>query len=538
MLPFSTPGKMRLGDLRVLPGNARTHSEAQVQVLERSLESFGMGAWIVVQKGTGVILAGHGRRLGLLRKLPPDAIVDVLEMDVDDETAMAYSIADNRIQELSGWDDGLLRAALSELDNGQRDMLAMGYGPDALDDLFGRPRGGEEGEGGPGGGGGSSEAEKTEHEVGKMHREMGAPPFTVLDAGQAFWQDRMALWLDLGLPTAFDAKAGDWLKRKTSWSDLGLRSEAGRDEDLLWTPSSQSPAVYKLRNEMRAATGIDPSWQEIEAEAKRRGIGFAAKTSIFDPVLCELLLTWYSAAGWSVLDPFAGGSVRGVVSAALGRRYTGIDLRPEQVEENVSQWLRISGLGQTAPADGSILSWPSPRWVIGDSRAALDRLEDLVGDGQADQFDLLLSCPPYADLEVYSQRPEDLSRMAYPAFLEAYREIIAKACARLRDDRFACWVVGDVRDDRGILRDFRGDTVRAFVDAGLGYYNDGILLGSLGSVAMRTGRIFKAGRKLGRVHQDVLVFVKGDPGRAAEALGEITPVNPFPAAASAFAARS
>jgi hypothetical protein len=47
--------------------------------------------------------------------------------------------------------------------------------------------------------------------------------------------------------------------------------------------------------------------------------------SIFDPVLCELLYKWFCTNGGSVLDPFAGGSVRGVVGI-LGYPY-GIDLR-------------------------------------------------------------------------------------------------------------------------------------------------------------------------------------------------------------------
>jgi DNA modification methylase len=49
-------------------------------------------------------------------------------------------------------------------------------------------------------------------------------------------------------------------------------------------------------------------------------------TSIFDPVLCELAYRWFSPPAGLVLDPFAGGSVRGIVAAKLGRRYVGVDL--------------------------------------------------------------------------------------------------------------------------------------------------------------------------------------------------------------------
>jgi len=65
-------------------------------------------------------------------------------------------------------------------------------------------------------------------------------------------------------------------------------------------------------------------------------------TSIFDPVLCEVAYRWYAPPGGRILDPFAGGSVRGVVAAVLGYDYTGIDLRQEQVEANQANWSRIS----------------------------------------------------------------------------------------------------------------------------------------------------------------------------------------------------
>ncbi len=42
-----------------------------------------------------------------------------------------------------------------------------------------------------------------------------------------------------------------------------------------------------------------------------------------------------------------------------------------------------------------------------------------------------------------------------------------------------------------------------------------------GSLPIRVGRQFVSARKLGRTHQNVLVFVKGDPKRATEACGEV-----------------
>lgn len=224
----------------------------------------------------------------------------------------------------------------------------------------------------------------------------------------------------------------------------------------------------------------------------------ATGTSIFDPVLTELAYRWFSPKGGLILDPFAGGSVRGIVAAKLGREYIGYELRKEQVEANRVQ------------AD-DICSDIVPAWVNDDSKnISLDIEADMV-----------FSCPPYADLEVYSDDPKDLSTMPYEQFIESYSEIIGKACRQLKADRFAVFVVGEVRNKAGGYYNFVGDTVQAFKDAGLTYYNEMILVTAVGSLPIRVGRQFDAGRKIGKTHQNVLVFLKGDAKKATLAIGAV-----------------
>ena len=201
-----------------------------------------------------------------------------------------------------------------------------------------------------------------------------------------------------------------------------------------------------------------------------------------------------------MLDPFAGGSVRGIVAARLGRRYVGIDLRPEQAEANRRQAARICGADQ-------------PEWIVGDSRDAIAPI-DIAAD-------FVFSCPPYGDLEVYSEDPRDISTMDRAGFLGAYRAIIAAAIAKLKADRFACFVVGDYRDKAGFYANFVGETVAAFEAAGARLYNEAILVTAAGSLPIRAAKQFSASRKLGKTHQNILVFCKGDPRRATEAIGEV-----------------
>lgn len=301
--------------------------------------------------------------------------------------------------------------------------------------------------------------------------------------------------------SVLDARAGWWRDRKAAWLATGIESELGREAGLLFSQSAQPPAVYEAKNKFEARLGRKAKWAEfVEAHPD---LVLQTGTSVFDPVLCELAYRWFTAPGAQVLDPFAGGSVRGIVAACTGRRYAGLDLRAEQVQANRQQWAEI---GQA--------SMPTPRWEAGD---ALQVHQVLAGV----EADFLFSCPPYGNLERYSDDKADLSTMRYPRFLRTYRQIIKESVSMLREDRFAAFVVGDIRDTKGLYRGFVGDTIAAFRDAGARLYNEAILVTQSGSLAIRAGKPFELTRKLGKAHQQLLVFVKGDPRRAAEACGAV-----------------
>lgn len=269
--------------------------------------------------------------------------------------------------------------------------------------------------------------------------------------------------------TILDARGSDWQDRKRAWAAMGIRGEVGR-----------SAKTYNIHE-----------WADENAGgSKADGDG----TSIFDPTMCELAYRWFSPEGGQVVDPFAGGSVRGIVAGALGRNYWGCDLRPEQVTANEAQ------------AD-EIPTATRPVWVCGDSMERLTSAPDA---------DLIFSCPPYGDLERYSDDPRDLSAMEWHTFVAAYKRIILRAVGRMKPDSFACFVVGDFRDGKGFYRNFVSTTIEGFEDCGARLYNEAILATPIGTAAMRVTKQFESGRKLAKVHQNVLVFCKGDWRKAAE----------------------
>jgi len=268
---------------------------------------------------------------------------------------------------------------------------------------------------------------------------------------------------------------------------LGIEGELGRGEDLL-----------KLEGTMQRKKKYDGKCFGTEGN-----ISEAPGTSIFDPVLCELMYKWFCPEGGLILDPFAGESTKGIVAEILGFKYTGIELRDEQIAANEAQ----------AEAMGL-----KPSWLQGNS----EYLDLFLPQGQ--KYDLVFTSPPYYDLEVYSDAAADGSaKQTYAEFMEWYRGIFKQAVARLRPNRFLVVKVSEIRDKKtGIYRNFVGDNITCFNDMGLRYYNEIILVNAVGSLPIRVSRQFEAGRKVGRTHQNILVFFKGDPGRIKKDFGDGT----------------
>lgn len=207
----------------------------------------------------------------------------------------------------------------------------------------------------------------------------------------------------------------------------------------------------------------------------------------------------------SILDPFAGGCVRGVLASLLGQNYVGIELNPEQVEANDRRLVALNLSGA--------------KWINDDSL----NVDLHVAD---DTMDFVFSCPPYGDLEQYTDDPRDLSNMSLTDFLCNYYEIIYKAKKKLKQNRFAVFVVGDYRDKDGFYTQFVRNTIDAFTDADTKLYNEIILLNNIGTAPMRANQNMR-NRKVVKLHQNVLVFYKGNPDEIQKNYTEIDSGYPF-----------
>lgn len=776
------------GQLVQHPRNPNGHPKAQIELLARVIKAQGWRHAVTVSTRSNFIIAGHGRLLAALELGGVDVPVDFQHF-ASEEDELQHLLADNRLAELSETNLKSLEAVLSDLAARPNfDLLLSGFSKTDLAALVAKPA--------PA----ASEAAKK-----KLAERFGVAPFSVLDARRGEWQDRKRAWLGLGLRSEV-GRGGNLLKMSETVlsggkPDRGQTPNMGGRAD---NPEVQIPGYY---DKLKAGMTREQIVAEFKASKqfgktfgttdwiKQHGLSGGAQnlpgtdeewsgTSIFDPVLTEILYRWFTPPGGRIFDPFAGGSVRGIVAGWHGFDYTGIDLRAEQVAANRQQaneivlphiakaapseshvqdpatltpvqqrgdywfkrddlfWFRgvkdanggkvrtmlalatgskglvacgdristqlpraavtakllglpvrlhtasgdftdgmklaaelgavivqhepgylnvvrararedaeaqgfkevpwavecqecvdatapqaanlpsdakrivvvvgsgmsLAGIlkgmeraGITTPVIGVMVGgspekvaarldtyapvrWremvtlvesasdyhsPAPvtelegvpldpfyeakvvpfvqpgdcLWCVGirppeeAPRKVLPKWE--VGDSvdcqrvAPGEYDLVFSCPPYADLEVYSADPRDLSAKAkesYGSFLEAYRAIIRESCAMLKPGRFACFIVGDVRDKEGNYLNFVSDTIGAFRDAGLHLYNELILVTSCGSLAIRVGRQFSGYRKVGKTHQNVLVFLKGE---CAEVKG--WPVPDFSLAAADFA---
>ena len=739
---------------KLLKGNPR---RGDVEAVARSLKKFGQRKPLTVHVDTKEVLTGN-HTLQAAISLGWDQVA-VLWVEDDPTEARAWILVDNRTSELGGFDNEALIEMLAEVAEYDEELLEVtSYTFDDIDDILA--------------------AAAIEMEVPTREPSTNAPE--PLKAADHDWEEDPIVTtlqprIKIGLSDRFvvppfsvlSARDGWWQDRKTAWIDLGIEGELGRED---------KPRTWYIAPPTHLAEGIVP---QGTAEDKKKGVVEGTdgllygdgSTSIFDPTLTELVYRWFSPPGGQVLDPCAGGSVRGIVASKLGRNYTGIELRHNQVEANDRQreeiltsglafvpevpqdnlpdftpieqhgeiwmkredahafagvrgskvrtcvhfieraaaakvgvttagsrhspqvnfvaqiahrlgvpcrvhvptgeltpeliaaraagakiiqheygyntvitararedaqergWIEIPygmeskeavdftkpqvanipteakrivnscGSGMTLagilwglvdqerkvpviavcvgnipeerldrwappgwrdmvtliddpsryedPADYTVyddvildayyeakcipylepgdLLWvsairpsavpavaPDPIWIEGDGREV-----DSYLDPSAFRADLLFTCPPYGDLEVYSDDPRDLSTMEYDDFINGFWDIMRQGYKFLKDDSFAVLVVGDYRDKAGYFHGFPGDTIHYMKECGFKYLNEGILVTHLNSLPIRTGRQFDATRKMGKTHQQMLVFVKGDAKKATERCGPV-----------------
>ena len=259
----------------------------------------------------------------------------------------------------------------------------------------------------------------------------------------------------------FDSRQEYWQKRKRLWKEvMGSLAET---------------------REMLLAKG--------ENNILMRGINEGV--SQFDPVLTEVIYQWFIPEGGAILDPFAGGQTRSFVASTLGFAYHGVEIRQEQIDVN-KRAIELAGIEK------------KPVFYHGNSKD----IDNLLP--RETKVDLIFTCPPYYDLEIYSGGEGDISaKQSYEEFMRDYETIFTKAVKYLNDNRFVILMLGDVRDKRGFYRNFLGENISLFKRLGFELYNEMIYVETTGTAPFRAERNMR-NRKVVKTHQNVYAFMRGD----------------------------
>lgn len=173
-----------LKDIKLNPKNRNKHPKEQIERLAQIIDYQGFRAPLIVSNRTGLIVAGHGRyeaaKLLKLKEVP------VMYQDFEsEEQEYAAQVSDNAIASWAELDLSGINADLPEL-GPDFDLDLLGIKDFTLD-----------------------LSEKINNEAGLMKDQFGAPPFSVLNAREGWWQDR-----------------------KKEWLAKGIKSELGRGDDL------------------------------------------------------------------------------------------------------------------------------------------------------------------------------------------------------------------------------------------------------------------------------------------------------------------
>lgn len=320
--------------------------------------------------------------------------------------------------------------------------------------------------------GGDGAGESSKPANGSLADRFVIPPFSILDTRKGYWQARKKVWREL----------------------IGDMGES-RNDTLITSPEIKYKDIYQKTREHRESLGL--SFKEyldkyVPEEVKEREAAkvLSQGVSLFDPVLSEIICRWFTPYnGAKIFDCFAGDTQKGLVFGQCGFDFTGIELRQEQVAIN------------NRVIEGRNLSI---RYICDDGQNVGRHIEP-------NSMDLLFSCPPYYDLEKYSDLKNDASNQGtYEEFLTILTNAFKSALGCLKENRFAVIVVGDVRDKKtGCYYNFVDDVKRIFKESGAALYNELILIETGASTALRAARYMES-RKVAKMHQNILVFYKGN----------------------------
>tara|TARA_B100000524_G_C23634667_1_gene364476 strand:+ start:208 stop:1194 length:987 start_codon:yes stop_codon:yes gene_type:complete len=199
---------------------------------------------------------------------------------------------------------------------------------------------------------------------------------------------------------------------------------------------SRGNNIDKLVNDIKS---YDYNAEKTHEDFIKSGRGsFLSK---FNSEYAKRIIEMWSKEDDFIVDPFAGRSSRPLVSTLLGRNYVGFDVIKDNLQEAEEQY--------------NILK---KERSLGKLKLIHNSSEDIDKHLHGDVADMIMTCPPYYNIEKYDSVDGQLTDIkTYEEFLETYKIILEKSIKILKPSCFFVVVLANFRID-GKLYDFCSDT--------------------------------------------------------------------------------
>lgn len=261
--------------------------------------------------------------------------------------------------------------------------------------------------------------------------------------------------------------------------DKSMKARLGFLPSSLWKPDATITKFLKelINDKSQARETLNSNRSD-----RRHGVN-NGKCSVFNPQLAQMILAAYAPMNGKIYDPFGGGGTRGYIATKMGYDYTGVEIREEEYNRVLAQ----------------MKEWNlNFKFILADS----------VKYRPNESFDFIYTCPPYYDLEVYSDMEDDLSNApSYMEYLNMLQKVLKNCYDVLKKDSFAVFVVGNFRNKKGELEHLNGDLITKAKEVGFKLWDELIWMGASNVALTRCGK-FEKNRKSVRMHEYIIILKK------------------------------
>lgn len=248
--------------------NPRKISPRELEKLAASIREHGFVEPVVINKD-GTIIGGHQRVKAAALLGMTDVPVAIVDIPKNHEQTL--NLALNRIR--GEFDEKLLVELITSL--AEDDRKRTGFDESEIATLLAK---------------GVKNAER----ANALRDRFLVPPMSILDSRQGYWQERKRAWLSLGIRSE--------LGRDAKKYNSGGPGELGA---LYTSASGRDPSYYAQKRDVEAKLGHQITTAEFEKtyyQDEQAGGGLSETgTSVFDPVICELVYRWFCPPGGAIL---------------------------------------------------------------------------------------------------------------------------------------------------------------------------------------------------------------------------------------------